>query len=188
MNNNIKHTTQIAVFGGGCFWCTEAVFKMLRGISAVMPGYTGGTKENPTYEDVRKGDTGHAEAVSIEFDPHEISYRDLLTVFFATHDPTSLNRQGNDVGTQYRSSIFYNDVAQKNEAQEFIRELNESSDDGKPIVTTLEPLERFYEAENYHKEYYARNSEQSYCQVIIVPKLQKVQERFSQLVKSHGTE
>lgn len=178
----------IAVFGGGCFWCTEAIFKMLRGVTLITPGYTGGTKENPTYGDVCDSTTGHAEVVRVEFDPKQISYRDLLTVFFATHDPTSLNRQGNDVGTQYRSAIFYADKAQKTEGERFIKELNTSSPEGKPIVTTLEPLGKFYTAENYHKDYFARNSEKPYCQFIIVPKLQKVQEQFSQLVKSHGIE
>ncbi len=178
----------IAVFGGGCFWCTEAVFKMLRGVTTVAPGYTGGTKENPTYGDVCDGNTGHAEVVRIEFDPQQISYHDLLTVFFATHDGSSLNRQGNDVGTQYRSVIFYADETQKAEGEHYIQELNSSNSQGKPIITALEPLRKFYVAEQYHHDYYARNPEQAYCQVIINPKLQKVQEKFSQLLTSHGTE
>lgn len=182
MNNTTKHLSQIAVFGGGCFWCTEAVFKMLRGVSSVTPGYTGGTKENPNYGDVCDGTTGHAEVVHILFDPQQITYRDLLTVFFATHDGSSLNRQGNDVGTQYRSAIFYADETQKAEGENFIKELNSSHPDGKPIVTTLEPLGKFYTAENYHHDYYTRNSEQTYCQMIINPKLKKVQEKFSELL------
>ena len=186
MDNNTNHPTQLAVFGGGCFWCTEAVFKMLRGVTTVTPGYTGGTKENPNYGEVCDDTTGHAEVVRVEFNPEQISYHDLLTVFFATHDPTSLNRQGNDVGTQYRSAIFYADNAQKTEGKQFIEELNASSPEGKPIVTTLEPLGAFYTAEQYHQDYYTRNSGQPYCQFIIVPKLQKVQEKFSELLKEIG--
>lgn len=180
----MSSTTQIAVFGGGCFWCTEAVFKMLRGVISVTPGYTGGTKENPNYGEVCDGTTGHAEVVRIEFDPKQISYRNLLTVFFATHDGSSLNRQGNDVGTQYRSAIFFTDETQKNEATLFIKELNASSSQGKPIITALERLGTFYPAENYHQDYYARNPDQAYCQIIINPKLQKVQEQFKEFLKS----
>mgnify|MGYP001619318898 CR=1 FL=1 len=180
----MSDTMRIAVFGGGCFWCTEAVFKMLRGVISVTPGYTGGTKENPTYGEVCDDTTGHAEVVRIEFNPKQISFHDLLTVFFATHDGTSLNRQGNDVGTQYRSAIFYADETQKSEGKQFIEELNTSSSEGKPIITILEPLRIFYTAEQYHQGYYARNSEKPYCQFIIVPKLQKVQEKFSELLKA----
>lgn len=180
----MNSTTHIAVFGGGCFWCTEAVFKMLRGVISVTPGYTGGTKENPNYGEVCDGTTGHAEVVQIEFNPEQISYQNLLTVFFATHDGSSLNRQGNDVGTQYRSVIFFTSEMQKNEADQFIKELNASSSQGKRIITTVEQLGIFYPAENYHRDYYARNSEQAYCQIIINPKLQKVQEKFGELLKS----
>ncbi len=158
---------------------------MLRGVIAITPGYTGGIKENPTYGDVCDGNTGHAEVIRIEFDPQKISYHDLLTVFFATHDGSSLNRQGNDVGTQYRSVIFYADETQRAEGEQFIKELNASHHEGKPIITGVEPLGKFYTAENYHHDYYARNSEQAYCQIIINPKLQKVQEKFSELLKSH---
>lgn len=175
----------IAVFGGGCFWCTEAVFKMLRGVTSVTPGYAGGTKEKPTYENVCDGTTGHAEVVRIQFDPKKISYHDLLTVFFATHDGSSLNRQGNDVGPQYRSAIFYENETQRVQGENYIKELNASHPDGKPIVTALEPLGTFYAAEQYHQDYYARNPEQAYCQIIINPKLQKVQEKFSEFLKSH---
>ncbi len=159
---------------------------MLRGVVTVTPGYTGGIKENPTYGDVSDGNTKHAEVVRVEFDPQQISYHDLLTVFFATHDGSSLNRQGNDIGTQYRSAIFYANETQKAEGKQFIKELNTSHPEGKLLVTTLEPLGKFYIAENYHHNYYARNPEQAYCQIIINPKLQKVQKKFLKLLKSHS--
>lgn len=177
---------QIAVFGGGCFWCTEAVFKMLKGVVSVVPGYAGGTKPNPSYEEVSAGKTGHAEVSRIEFDPKQISYNDLLTVFFATHDPTTLNRQGNDVGTQYRSMILYTDELQKDEAERFIKEINDSHPGGAPVVTEVKPLEKFYEAEKYHHDYYTNNSSQAYCQVVINPKLDKVREKFSELLKNNA--
>jgi peptide-methionine (S)-S-oxide reductase len=166
---------EIAVFGGGCFWCTEAVFENLRGVIAVMPGYTGGRTSNPSYEEVCSGKTGHAEAIRVEFDPAQISYRDLLTVFFATHDPTTLNRQGNDVGTQYRSIILASTSEQEREAKgEF-----ESA-----IVTEVAPLQTFYEAESYHRRYYDRNSQQPYCQIVIDPKVTKLRARFQQLLQT----
>jgi peptide-methionine (S)-S-oxide reductase len=177
---------EVAVLGGGCFWCTEAIFKMLRGITAVVPGYAGGTVKNPTYEEVCSGSTGHAEAVRVEFDPDEIRFEDLLTVFFGSHDPTIRNRQGNDVGTQYRSVIFFTDEIQKIKAEKFIADLNASNKDGKPIVTELEPLSEFYEAEDYHRDYFTRNPGNPYCEVIINPKLEKVQQRFAELLKSHS--
>lgn len=173
---------QTAVFGGGCFWCTEAVFKMLKGVKSVTPGYAGGTLENPTYEDVSSGASGHAEVIRVEFDPEEISYRDLLTVFFGTHDPTTLNRQGNDVGAQYRSIVLYTSEEQKLEAEKFIDEINMSHKEGDPVVTAVEPLTTFYEAEDYHKDYYTKNPNQGYCQVVINPKLKKVQEKFAALL------
>ncbi|MBI2637892.1 MAG: peptide-methionine (S)-S-oxide reductase MsrA [Candidatus Sungbacteria bacterium] len=173
-----------ALFGGGCFWCTEAVFKMLKGIISVMPGYAGGTTENPTYEDVCSGKTGHAEVTSVEYDTAQISYETLLTVFFGTHDPTTQNRQGNDVGTQYRSVIFYTTEEQKKTAEKFIANLNASSRDGNPVVTEVKPLEKFYPAEEYHRDYYARNSNQGYCQVVINPKPQKIQEKSAELLRS----
>ena len=181
MNQKIE----VAVFGGGCFWCTEAVFTMLKGVSSVLPGYAGGQTHNPTYTQVAMGSTGHAEVIKIEFDPDSISYEILLTVFFATHDPTTLNRQGADVGAQYRSVIFYTSEDQKTEAVKFISELNASNAQGKAIVTQIEPLDVFYEAEDYHRDYYARNSDNPYCQVIINPKLKKVQEKFAQLLKDY---
>jgi peptide-methionine (S)-S-oxide reductase len=176
----------VAVFGGGCFWCTEAVFDELRGVKSVVSGYAGGSTKNPTYEEVCGGRTGHAEVIKIDFDPAEIAFKDLLTVFFATHDPTTLNRQGNDVGTQYRSAIFYADEEQKREAEAFIKELNDSKAFGKPVVTTVEPLREFYEAEDYHQKYYANNPYQPYCQYMIPPKLNKLHKQFSALLKSHG--
>ena len=174
---------ETAVFGGGCFWCTEAVFKMLKGVKSVLPGYSGGAKPNPTYEEVCGGQTGHAEVIEIKYDPAQIKFRDLLTVFFATHDPTTMNRQGADVGTQYRSVIFYTTEAQRDEAAEFIAELNESSEAGSPIVTEIVPLDKFYPAENYHRDYYAKNKGNPYCEVVINPKLQKVQKEFAKLLK-----
>lgn len=171
-----------AVFGGGCFWCTEAIFKMLRGVHSVSPGYAGGTTRDPSYEVVSMGTTGHAEVIAIEYDPAQISFQDLLTVFFATHDSTTLNRQGNDVGTQYRSIVLTTSDAQKEEAEKFIAELNASSYAGAPVVTEVKPLTTFYPAEEYHKNYYARNADASYCQIIISPKLEKVQQKFAKLL------
>lgn len=182
----MKQKIEIAVFGGGCFWCTEAVFDELRGVISVMPGYAGGSLKNPTYEQVCGGQTGHAEAIRIEFAPSVIAYRDLLKVFFATHDPTTLNRQGSDVGTQYRSIVLYASREQKKEAEGFIRELNDSSAFDKPVVTEVKPLGEFYEAEDYHRQYYASNSYQPYCQSTISPKLQKLHKRFTELLKSHA--
>jgi peptide-methionine (S)-S-oxide reductase len=174
--------TETAVFGGGCFWCTEAVFDELRGVVSVMPGYAGGKTKNPTYEEVCGGMTGHAEVIRIEFDPSQIGYRDLLTVFFATHDPTTLNRQGNDVGTQYRSTVLYANEKQKDEAERFIKELKQSL----PVVTTVEPLGDFYAAEDYHQKYFAKNPYQPYCQFMIPPKLNKLHKQFTELLKLHS--
>ncbi len=176
---------EIAIFGGGCFWCTEAVFKMLDGVESVMPGYAGGTVPNPTYEQVCTGDTGHAEVTRIEYDPAKVSFRTLLTVFFATHDPTTLNRQGNDVGTQYRSVILYTTPAQKEEAEAFIREVDASSKEGGRVVTEVKPLEAFYAAEPDHRDYFARNPEKAYCNLVISPKVEKVQKEFAELLKAN---
>lgn len=173
---------ETAVFGGGCFWCTEAVFKMLKGVSSVLPGYAGGTTKNPTYEEVSGGNTGHAECVKVEFNPKDISYRDLLTVYFGSHDPTTVNRQGNDTGTQYRSVIFYTTAEQKTIAKDFIHELNNSSQQGEPVVTEVLPLTEFFIAENYHKDYYERNKDAPYCEVVINPKLEKVVQKFGSLL------
>lgn len=172
--------TETAIFGGGCFWCTEAVFESLRGVTSVMPGYAGGSRPKPSYDDVCTGETGHAEVIRVEFDPSIISYADLLTVFFAAHDPTTLNRQGNDVGTQYRSIILYTTDAQKTEAEAFIVKLNK---DGMKVVTEVVPLNNnFFEAEDYHHHYFLNNPDKAYCQLIINPKLEKVRKRFSQLM------
>lgn len=174
-----------AVFGGGCFWCTEAVFNLMKGVSEVYPGYAGGTVPNPTYEQVCTGDTGHAEVVVVEYDPTQVSYKDLMTVFFASHNPTEKNRQGADVGTQYRSSIFYTTPSQKEEAEKYIQEINATSG-GKPIVTEVEPLTEVYKAESYHKDYYANHSTAGYCQLVINPKLDKVKEKFASLLKEQS--
>lgn len=177
---------ETAVFGGGCFWCTEAVFEELKGVKSVMPGYAGGSVPRPTYEEVSSGKTGHAEVTKVEFDPDEISFRNLLLVFFATHDPTSLNRQGNDVGTQYRSAVFYVSEKQKEETEKFIKEMNASESGGKPVVTEVRPLTKFYEAEDYHRKYFLNHSEESYCRIVIEPKVEKLQQKFADLLKSHA--
>ena len=173
---------KIAVFANGCFWCTEAVFSMLKGVKSVIPGYTGGNLKDPTYEQVCEMNTGHAEAIKIEYDPSVISYDDLLAVFFNTHDPTTINRQGNDVGTQYRSAIFYTEEEEKEKAMSLIKELNASKAFDKPVVTEVNPLIEFYSAEDYHRNYYKNNEAQPYCQIVIAPKLKKLQERFARLV------
>jgi peptide-methionine (S)-S-oxide reductase len=178
--------TNVAVFGGGCFWCTEAVFDELQGVVSVMPGYAGGSVTNPTYEQVCSGRTGHAEVIRIEFKPSQISFNDLLTVFFATHDPTTLNRQGNDVGTQYRSVVLYADEQQKQQAESKIKELNDASSSGQPVMTTVEPLTEFYPAEDYHQKFYANNPFQPYCQFTIPPKLAKLHKQFTNLLKAKG--
>lgn len=181
---------ETAVFGGGCFWCTEAVFKMLKGVSVVDPGYAVGEGvaaiDNPTYDQVSNGNTGYAEVVYIEYDSTQVKYTDLLTVLFASHDPTTLNRQGNDVGTQYRSVIFYTTEKQKADAENFIKDLNASSEFGKPIVTALEPLGKYFKAEDYHKDYFATHPDNPYCEIIINPKLEKVQKKFGELLKNNN--
>ncbi|MGH7933217.1 MAG: peptide-methionine (S)-S-oxide reductase MsrA [Candidatus Binataceae bacterium] len=180
----MAQATEIAVFGGGCFWCTEAVFERLRGVISVTPGYAGGTIPNPTYAQVCTGRTGHAEVVRVEYDPAEIGYDDLLTVFFATHDPTTLNRQGADVGTEYRSLILYTTDEQKRQARAFIDNLGNSDLAGRQIVTEVNPLNKLYEAEDYHREYYSNNSFAPYCQIVINPKLGKLHHKFGALLKS----
>jgi peptide-methionine (S)-S-oxide reductase len=182
----INGKNDLAVFGGGCFWCTEAVFDELRGVHSVVSGYAGGKTKNPTYDQVCMGTTGHAEVIKIEFDAAQISFQDLMTVFFATHDPTTLNRQGNDAGTQYRSAIFYADEEQKQQAAAFMKELDEAKTFKNSIVTTLEPLNEFYPAEDYHQKFYANNPYQPYCQYMIPPKLNKLQKQFKELLKSHS--
>lgn len=171
-----------AVVGGGCFWCTEAVFQMLKGVSKVEPGYAGGALENPSYERVSEGNTGHAEVIRITYDEEVISFEDLLTVFFGSHDPTTPNRQGNDVGEQYRSVIFYGDDEEKATAEKMIKEVDASLTDGTHVVTQLVPLGMFYPAESYHKDYFKTNTSAPYCQLIIEPKVEKVRKRFAELV------
>jgi peptide-methionine (S)-S-oxide reductase len=175
--------TDIATLAGGCFWCTEAVFSELRGVQSVQPGYSGGTLENPTYEEVCTDSTGHAEAVQITFDPMIISYRDLLQVFFSTHDPSTLNRQGNDVGTQYRSAIFYHNEEQKQVAEEVMKQITEAKIWDGPVVTELVPFKAFYPAEDYHKDYFKKNPSQGYCRVVIAPKIAKFRKHYESMLK-----
>ena len=172
-----------AVFAGGCFWCVEAVFEELDGVTDAISGYAGGAKETANYEAVCTGTTGHAEAVKILYDPKKISYQKLLEVHFATHDPTTLNAQGNDHGTQYRSAIFYTNEEEKKVAQEYITELNQSGHYDRPIVTTLEPLKAFYQAEAYHQNYVCTNPRQGYVQAVAMPKVDKVRAKFSDSLK-----
>jgi peptide-methionine (S)-S-oxide reductase len=176
-------TKEVATLGGGCFWCTEAVFNELKGVERVESGYSGGSVENPSYEDVCTGTTGHAEVIQVTFDPHIISYRDLLQVFFTLHDPTTLNRQGADVGTQYRSTVFYRDEAQRKVAEDVIREVNTSKIWKRPIVTEVAPFKAFYKAEDYHQEYFQKNKSSGYCQVVIAPKIVKLREHYRDRLK-----
>lgn len=179
--NNKK--TETATFAGGCFWCTEAIFQRLKGVMSVSPGYAGGTVENPTYEQVCDGRTGHAEATQIEFDPTIIPYEKLLDIFWHTHNPTTLNRQGNDVGTQYRSVIFYHNEEQKQIAEKSKSELEKEHIFPDPIVTTIEPFTKFYLAEDYHKNYFNRNSYAPYCMFVVSPKVKKLMEKYGKDVK-----
>lgn len=178
--------SEIIVLGGGCFWCTEAVFKMMRGVISVLPGYTGGTTKNPTYKEICEGTTGHAEVVQIVYNPLIVTTENILTVFFGSHDPTTLNRQGADIGTQYRSAIFYTTETQKETAIAIIDEINKSSEKGDFLTTEVLPLETFYLAESYHQDYFAMNKEEPYCQLVINPKLEKVQKQFAALLKEHS--
>lgn len=180
--------TQLATFGGGCFWCTEAVFLKVRGVKKVVSGYTGGIKLNPTYKDICTGTTGHAEVIQIEFDPAKVSFEQLLDVFFHTHDPTTKNRQGADVGTQYRSSVFFHDEAQKETTKKVIAELDKSGDFDDPIVTTIEEMKKFYPAEDYHQDYFAQNPDNPYCQAVVGPKVAKFQKRYKEMMKKDGEE
>ena len=174
---------QTATLAGGCFWCLEAVFDELKGVAAVESGYAGGQTEQPSYRDVCTGTTGHAEVVQVRFDPAILSYRDLLSVFFTIHDPTTLNRQGADVGTQYRSAIFYHEEAQKAAAEELICELDQQRIWDKPIVTEVSRFEKFFVAEDYHQEYYARNPLQPYCMAVVAPKVSKFRKHFMDRLK-----
>ena len=173
----------LATFGNGCFWCTEAIFQQLKGVESVYPGYIGGHVKNPTYAEVCTGNTGHAEAIQIQYDPNVISYRELLDVFFYTHDPTTLNRQGNDIGTQYRSAIFFHDEEQKTEAEKIIGQLTAEEVYDDPIVTEVTPYDVFYIAEDYHKNYYLNNKNQGYCRAVINPKLDKFMKKYGSMTK-----
>tara|TARA_R110002049_G_scaffold285698_4_gene467104 strand:+ start:278404 stop:278955 length:552 start_codon:yes stop_codon:yes gene_type:complete len=175
--------TQLATFGNGCFWCTEAVFQMLHGVDKVVPGYAGGSTPNPTYRQVCTGTTGHAEVIQISFRPEVISFAELLEVFFNTHDPTTLNRQGADVGTQYRSAIFYHDDQQRDQATQYKQQLDESGVFDAPIVTEITPLETFYLAESDHHNYYTLNPNQGYCRAVIRPKVDKMNQKFGEKLK-----
>jgi len=175
--------TDTATFGAGCFWCVEAVFQELDGVMSVSSGYMGGAVKNPTYKEVCTGQTGHAEVARIIYDPAKISFADLLEVFWKTHDPTTLNRQGADVGTQYRSVVFYHSEEQKTEAESYKKKLDESGAWDKPLVTEISPVEIFYEAEDYHQNYYTQNGEASYCQFVIRPKMDKFRKAFADKLK-----
>jgi peptide-methionine (S)-S-oxide reductase len=179
----MQEKMEVATFAGGCFWCTEAVFLEINGVKSVKSGYIGGKTINPTYKDICNGDTGHAEAIQIEFDSSKISFGELLEVFFATHDPTTLNRQGNDSGTQYRSEIFYHNELQKNTAEAYIALLTKENTFGKPIVTVISAATKFYEAEDYHQNYYNQNQSQGYCSYVITPKVEKVRKLFKDKLK-----
>jgi len=176
--------TELATLAGGCFWCLEAVFQQLRGVTKVVSGYTGGSVPNPSYQAVCTGATGHAEVTQVSFDPAVIGYRDLLDIFFTIHDPTTLNRQGADEGTQYRSAVFYHSAAQKTEAERAIKELEAAKVWDDAIVTEVVPLEEFYAAENYHQDYYARNQNQPYCRAVIAPKVAKLRSKYFEKLKS----
>ena len=176
--------TEIATLGGGCFWCLEAVYRETEGVEKVDSGYMGGHTPNPTYKDVCSGATGHVEVVQLTFDPNVISYRDILEIFFAIHDPTTLNRQGNDVGTQYRSVIFYHSPEQKATAEDTVRELAAEKVFEDPLVTAIEPAQKFYPAEAYHQEYFENHPYQPYCAFVVAPKVQKFRKKFTGRVKS----
>ena len=180
---NMNNDLAVATFGNGCFWCTEAIFQQLKGVESVYPGYTGGSVKNPSYREVCNGTTGHAEAIQIKYDPSVINYRELLDIFFYTHDPTTLNRQGNDVGTQYRSAIFYHDEEQKAAAEEIISQLTSEKVYDDPIVTEVTPMDVFYMAEDYHKNYYLNNKNQGYCRAVINPKLDKFMKKYGSKTK-----
>jgi peptide-methionine (S)-S-oxide reductase len=183
MNDELKAKLDTATFGSGCFWCTEAIFERLNGVHSVVSGYAGGFKDNPTYEEVCNGTTGHAECTQIFYDSAIITYDELLEVFWKTHDPTTLNRQGNDVGTQYRSVIFYHNDYQKELAEKYKSELDKSGAWEKPIVTEISPLTTFYPAEDYHQDYYDNNPNQGYCSFVIAPKIEKFEKVFKNKLK-----
>jgi peptide-methionine (S)-S-oxide reductase len=175
--------TETATLGAGCFWCVEAVFDDLRGVESVESGYSGGHTENPTYQQVCSEMTGHAEVVNVNFNPQEISFKEILQVFFAVHDPTTLNRQGNDIGSSYRSAIFYHDANQKRIAEETIKEVEAEGVYDSPLVTEVKPFDKFYIAENYHQEYFANNPNQPYCAAVVAPKVAKFRQKFVDRLK-----
>ena len=175
---------ETATLAGGCFWCTESVFDELRGVERVVSGYSGGHTESPTYQEVCTGTTGHAEVIDVTFDPSEIDFADILRVFFTVHDPTTLNRQGGDIGTQYRSAIFYHSEAQKQAAEAVIREIDAAAIYPNPIVTEVVPFEKFWPAEDYHQEYFANNPNQPYCAAVIAPKVAKFRKMYAERLKS----
>jgi peptide-methionine (S)-S-oxide reductase len=182
-SSTVSRNTDTATLGTGCFWCTEAIFQQLKGVLKVTSGYSGGEQVNPTYKDVSTGTTGHAEVIQIVYDPAELTFDELLEVFWQTHDPTTLNRQGNDVGPQYRSAIFYHNNEQKAKAEKYKKELNESGAFEKPIVTEISPYTAFYKAEDYHQDYYNNNGSQPYCYYVIRPKLEKFQKVFKNKIR-----
>lgn len=181
--NNMQNNLAVATFGNGCFWCTEAIFQQLKGVEKVIPGYTGGDVKNPTYKEVCSGTTGHAEAIQITFDSKVISYRELLDVFFYTHDPTTLNRQGADIGTEYRSVIFYHNDSQKQDAEKIIVQLELENVYDDKIVTEITPFDIFYLAGDYHQDYYNNNKNQGYCKAVINPKLDKFVKKYKSKIK-----
>lgn len=183
MDNQTQNKTEVATFGSGCFWCTEAIFERVRGVQKVISGYSGGTIENPTYKEVCTGTTGHAECTQIYYDPSLITYDELLEIFWKTHDPTTLNRQGNDVGTQYRSVIFYHNLEQKEKAEFYKKKLEEEKIWDKPIVTEIVEFKKFYPAEDYHQNYYDNNPNQGYCAFVITPKVEKFEKIFKDKLK-----
>ena len=185
MSDTTNNANAVATFGTGCFWCTEAIFQEVEGVVKVTSGYSGGHVDNPTYKQVCEGTTGHAECLNIEYDSSKVSFDELLEIFWQVHNPTTLNRQGNDVGTQYRSVIFYHNEEQKAKAEKYIIELNKSGAWDDPVVTTLEPFKIFYPAEDYHQNYYNNNTGQGYCQFVIRPKLEKFEKVFKSKLKKH---
>jgi len=182
MENNMSKT-EVATLGGGCFWCLEAIYIDLKGVEKVVSGYAGGSQGNPTYQEVSRGDSGHAEVVQVTYNPDDISYEDLLKIFFTIHDPTTLNRQGADVGSQYRSVIFFHEDSQHITAEKVMTDIESKGIWNNPLVTQLEPFSEFFVAEEYHQEYFKRNPEQGYCQVVIAPKVVKFRKSFADRLK-----
>ena len=179
----LQTKSEDAIFGGGCFWCTEAIFQNIQGVNEVKPGYSGGTTKNPTYREICTGETGHAEVIKIKFNPNEIKFEKLLEVFFLTHDPTSLNKQGADKGTQYRSVVFYTNQNQKDITEKIIKTLTEQKVYDKPVVTEVSPLIEFYPAESYHENYFKQNGNEAYCRYVIQPKMEKFLSVFEDILK-----